>query len=64
MTESLEIIFRSFWTFFGTLLLISVITMPFKWFFRSRNIKHQGWPTGNVDADGEFPDWYKSENRK
>lgn len=65
MHETLEIIFRSFWTFIGTLILVAipldaVCTMWNRW-CRTRNIKNQGWPPSHLDADGDHPPTKKED---
>jgi hypothetical protein len=58
LSEALEIIFRSFWTFVGALLLLAI---PFEFafsvwnrFMRMLNIRKQGWPPPHCDGDGDF----------
>ena len=57
MIEFLEFTFRSFWTFIGVLILISVpLNFLFKmWnrFWRHMSIRKHGYPQ-NCDADGDF----------
>lgn len=54
----LEFTFRSFWTFFGVLILCSMIlNFVFKsWnrFWRHLNIRKHGYPPSHCDADGDF----------
>lgn len=46
------------YTFLIVLVLVgtvsSLVLIPIKLFFRSRNIKAQGWPPPHLDADGDF----------
>ena len=55
--EILELIFRNFWTFIGSFLLIGLIGyIPVNFvncILRHRNIRKHGYPE-NCDADGEF----------
>ncbi len=58
MTDLFEIIFRSFWTFIGSLILLTG-TVNFTlhmWNrgFRHWNIRKHGYPPPHCDADGDF----------
>lgn len=57
MKSLFEIIFRSFWTFTGFLIIMSLLlsTIVIMWnrFFRHWNIRKHGYPP-NTDADGDF----------
>jgi hypothetical protein len=60
--EILELIFRSFWHFLGSLILISMVFggtlrfLAFLWnrFWRHWNIRKHGYPPAWCDADGDF----------
>lgn len=62
MKEIFELIFRSFWTFLGSVVLTSLVwggalNFVFRcWnrFFRHRNINKHGWPPPHCDADGDY----------
>jgi len=34
--------------------LSATVVMPFKFYFRHRNIKTSGWPPVHLNADGDF----------
>jgi len=34
--------------------ICTAFVMPFKFYFRHRNIKTAGWPPAHLDADGDF----------
>ncbi len=59
MMTFLEFTFRSFWTFIGVLILISVpLNFLFRvWnrFWRHLSIRKHGYPPAHCDADGDFP---------
>ena len=58
MTEVLTLIYSSFWTWLGTVLLLWI---PFRlilrmWirFMRMLSVRSKGWPPPHLDADGDF----------
>jgi hypothetical protein len=56
--DLLEIALSGFWSFVGSWVLLSLpfdaIRYCWKYWLRSRNIKHHGWPPPHLDADGDF----------
>jgi hypothetical protein len=62
MISFFELIFRSFWSYFGFLILFIMVTqtITFIWnrFWRHFNIRKHGYPPPHCDADGDF----KKEN--
>ncbi len=57
MKDLFEVIFRSFWTFAGTVIILYIPfgTIEFMWnrYWRHKNIRIHGYPP-NTDADGDF----------
>lgn len=58
--EVMQLIFKSFWHFVGSLvLLVTVFNFLFAmWnrFWRHWNIRKHGYPPPHCDADGDFVD--------
>jgi hypothetical protein len=56
--EIIELIFRSFWSFAGSAIIIGAVlkTIMFMWnrLFRHMNIRKHGYPPSHCDADGDF----------
>ncbi|MDQ7818710.1 MAG: hypothetical protein RDU14_16915 [Melioribacteraceae bacterium] len=59
MDNLLKIALNDFWSFLGTVILISLplnfILKMWNRFFRHWNIRKHGYPPSHCDADGEFP---------
>ncbi len=64
MKDLLSIVFRSGWTFAGTMALLLVVQYPLyllaevmvrcvSRLVRRSNIRHHGWPPLHCDADGD-----------
>jgi len=53
MVELFEIIFRSFWTFAGSFLILLAIGEIFRKFFNMLSIRKNGYPPSHCDADGD-----------
>lgn len=56
--DVIEFIFRSFWTFIGTCLILGGIgdflLKMWNRFWRHWNIRKHGYPPSHCDADGDF----------
>lgn len=66
MSEILDIVFHSFWTFVGTLLLIYLLAqliqnISFR-ILRTIVLRKNGWPPAHCDADGDFKEDEKDDS--
>ncbi len=58
MGATIEIVFRSFWTWFGTVFLLLIIGLiilrVIELFMRMVTVMIRGWPPSHINASGEW----------